>query len=73
MRKFIFDQKYLLIDLDQGGVEKEPFKLLQLYHDDIKDIKLIKYQTTLKSAIFIFIHRNKNIVEQKKKEKKEEK
>jgi hypothetical protein len=25
MRKFIFDQKYLLIDLDKGEVEKEPF------------------------------------------------
>ncbi len=61
MTKFIFDQKYLLIDLDKGEVEKEPFKLLKLYHDDIKDIKLIKYQTTKKSAIFFFIHRNKNI------------
>ena len=43
-KKFIFDRKkYLLIDLAETKNEKETFKLLNLYSDEIKDIKLIKY------------------------------
>ena len=48
LKEFIFSENYLLIDL--GDNDQNPFKLLKLYSNDVKDIKLIKYHVSKSSV-----------------------
>ena len=53
---FSFDEKYLIINLSQNINEKEPFKLIKLFGDDIIDVRLVKYHRSKSCAIFFFIY-----------------
>lgn len=57
-REFSFDEKQLLIDLSESKDQKDPFKLLNLYSNDFKKIKLLKYHLSDNVAIFFFIYRS---------------
>jgi hypothetical protein len=56
---FAFPEQYLLIDLNQNGKENNPFKLIKLYEDEIKELKLLKYHISKNCVIFFFLFRTR--------------
>jgi hypothetical protein len=61
---FSFPDLYLLIELDDSS--KDPFKLLKLYEDEVKELKLVKYHKSKNCVIFFFLFRSRSILENNK-------
>ena len=48
-----------MIDLNENGKENNPFKLIKLYDDEIKELKLVKYHKSKSCVIFFFLFRGR--------------
>lgn len=50
---------------------KEPFKLIKLYEDQVKELKLIKYHKSKNCVIFFFLFRSRSCLIDNKLETKD--
>jgi len=58
--KLEVEDKYLLIDLGDKRSDTMRLEQVRLYHDSIKDVRLVRYfvSWTAKKVVFFFLKRN---------------
>ncbi len=55
---FTFPDQYLLVDLSDNTKDKNAFKLIKLFDNENKDLKLVKYHRSKSCVIFFFLFRS---------------